>query len=71
VISAVGIVHVAGGHVTPNLAAFHWGFAAAAAIAVIAVGFALRINDRDAASTMKKRPDTPVKDDEALVPIAT
>jgi EmrB/QacA subfamily drug resistance transporter len=71
VISAVGIQHVVGGHVAPNLAAFHWGFAAAAVIAVIAVGFALRINDRDAASTMKKRPDAPVKDDESLVPIAT
>lgn len=69
VISAVGVVHAVSGHITPNLAAFHWAFATAAAIAVVAVWFALQIDDRDAASTMKPRRSTPVKDDDQLVPV--
>jgi EmrB/QacA subfamily drug resistance transporter len=69
VISAVGISHTVGRHiVVPNLAAFHWAFATAAVIALVAVGFALQIDDRDAASTMKPRPSVPVAGDEQLVP---
>jgi EmrB/QacA subfamily drug resistance transporter len=56
VISAVGVVHQVGGHVVANLAAFHWGFVTAAGFALLAATFAWRINDADAASTMKKRP---------------
>jgi EmrB/QacA subfamily drug resistance transporter len=67
IISAVGLTHVVGRHVTANLAAFHWAFGVAAVIALVAVGFALQINDADAASTMKPRPAAPVRDDEQLV----
>jgi EmrB/QacA subfamily drug resistance transporter len=56
VISAVGVLHQVHGHTAPNLAAFHWAFATAAAFALLAAWFALQINDADAASTMKKRP---------------
>jgi EmrB/QacA subfamily drug resistance transporter len=70
VISAVGVSHVVkGGIVVPNLAAFHWGFAAAAVIALIAVWFALQIDDRDAASTMKPRPAETVTDNHQLVSV--
>jgi EmrB/QacA subfamily drug resistance transporter len=67
IISAVGITHVVGGRVAPDLAAFHWAFGAAAAIALGAAWFSLRIDDRDAASTMKPRHKAPATDDEALV----
>jgi EmrB/QacA subfamily drug resistance transporter len=56
VISAVGVLHQVGGHAAPNLAAFHWAFGVAAAIALLAAWFARGIIDSDAASTMKKRP---------------
>jgi MFS family permease len=55
VISAVGVVHVVDGHHRPNLAAFHWAFIVAAAIALIAARFAWTIVDADAAPTMVKR----------------
>jgi EmrB/QacA subfamily drug resistance transporter len=69
VISAVGLTHGVGRHVTANLASFHWAFAAAAVIALLAVGFALQINDADAASTMKPRPASPALDSEDLVAV--
>jgi EmrB/QacA subfamily drug resistance transporter len=59
VISAVGIRHVVQGHSVPNLAAFHWGFGAAALIALSASWFSVRINDADAAATMRPRPAQP------------
>ncbi|HVV74934.1 MAG TPA: DHA2 family efflux MFS transporter permease subunit [Mycobacteriales bacterium] len=55
VISAVGVVHVVGGHPRPNLAAFHWAFVVAAGIALIAASFAYTVVDADAAPTMVKR----------------
>jgi len=55
VISAVGVIHVVDGHRAPNLAAFHWAFGVAALIALVASTFALRINDADAAPTMKPK----------------
>lgn len=68
VISAVGVTHVVRGHTAPNLAAFHWAFGAAALIALLAAGFAWRINDADAASTMKPKRAAQAKDEPALAP---
>jgi EmrB/QacA subfamily drug resistance transporter len=56
VISAVGVFHRVHGHTEPNLAAFHWAFVVAAALALVAARFALTIVDADAAPTMVKRP---------------
>jgi MFS family permease len=56
VMSAVGVTHLVHGHRAPNLAAFHWAFATAALIALVAARVALTINDADAAPTMTKRP---------------
>ncbi len=69
VISAVGVSHHVAGHVRPNLAAFHWAFVVAAAIALSAAWLALQIDDRDAASTMKPRRDASISADE-LAPVA-
>ncbi len=55
VMSAVGVVHVVHGHPRPHLAAFHWAFAAAAVVALVAARFALTVVDADAAPTMVKR----------------
>jgi MFS family permease len=52
VIAAVGISHRIGGHLAPNLAAFHWGFGTAALIALLAASVAWQIDDHDAAPTM-------------------
>jgi EmrB/QacA subfamily drug resistance transporter len=52
VLAAAGPVGRAGGHVTANLAAYHDGFLAAAAAALLAVTVALTIRDADAAATM-------------------
>jgi EmrB/QacA subfamily drug resistance transporter len=52
VLSIVGPTRLAGGSVVPNLGAYHVAFLTAAAIALLAVVAALRIRDRDAASTM-------------------
>jgi EmrB/QacA subfamily drug resistance transporter len=64
VIAAVGVVHQVNGHAAPNLAAFHWGFGVAAIIALLAGSLALRINDADAAPTMKPRPKKSATADE-------
>jgi EmrB/QacA subfamily drug resistance transporter len=59
VIAAVGVTHQVNGHLAPNLAAFHWGFATAALIALVAATVAWQIDDRDAAPTMKPRRTEP------------
>jgi MFS family permease len=59
VISAVGIEHVVHGHAAANLAAFHWAFAAAAAMALVAAWVCLGVVDSDAAATMKPRKTEP------------
>jgi sugar phosphate permease len=56
VISAVGVLHQVHGRPAPNLAAFHWAFWTASAIAMLAAGVAWTIDDRDAAPTMKPKP---------------
>jgi MFS family permease len=68
VIAAVGVVHQVNGHPAPNLAAFHWGFGVAAIIALLAGSLALRINDADAAPTMKPRPKKARADEPELAP---
>jgi EmrB/QacA subfamily drug resistance transporter len=55
VISAVGVTHLVHGRPAVNLASFHWAFLTAALIALLAAPVALRINDADAAPTMKPR----------------
>lgn len=53
VLSIVGPTRLsATGAVVPNVTAYHAAFFAAAALALIAAGFALTIRDRDAAATM-------------------
>jgi EmrB/QacA subfamily drug resistance transporter len=56
VISAVGVVRVVHDHNQANLTAFHWAFATAALLALLAATVAWRINDDDAAPTMKPKP---------------
>jgi hypothetical protein len=56
VISAIGVKHRVGGRHVPNLTAFHWGFVGAAVLALLAAWVGSRIDDADAASTMKPRP---------------
>jgi MFS family permease len=56
VISIVGPTHLsATGTVQPNLTAYHAAFVAAAVLALVAVGIALVVSDRDAAATMQPR----------------
>jgi MFS family permease len=66
VISAVGVTHVVRGHTAPNLAAFHWAFGVASIIALLAAVFAWRINDADAASTMKPKASAKPADEPEL-----
>ena len=54
VLAAVGPVHATAAGVTPNYAAYHLGFAVAAALALVGVVFALMIDDADAAGTMTR-----------------
>jgi predicted MFS family arabinose efflux permease len=68
VIAGVGVTHVVNGHVTANLAAFHWGFGTAAIIALLAAVVASRINDADAASTMKPKQQAARNDEPELAP---
>jgi EmrB/QacA subfamily drug resistance transporter len=51
-LSITGPTSVAAGRAVPNLGAYHVAFLTTAAIALLAVGAALRIRDRDAAPTM-------------------
>ena len=55
VVVAVGAQRVAGGRVTPNLAAYHVAFLVAAGVDVAAVLVALTIRDADAAATIPAR----------------
>lgn len=55
VIAGVGVVRVAGGHLTPNLAAYHWAFLAGAVLALAAGAAAQVVVDADAAPTMRPR----------------
>jgi EmrB/QacA subfamily drug resistance transporter len=68
VISAVGVTHLSHGHVTSNLAAFHWAFAVAAVIALSATAITWGIHDSDAAATM--RPRAVIESDPALAELA-
>jgi MFS family permease len=52
VLALVGTTQVVAGSTVPNLAGYHAAFLVAAGIALLAVGAAMRIHDRDAASTM-------------------
>ncbi len=55
VLSAVGQTRIGvNGTVQPNLLAYHAAFFTAAVLALIAVGFALTVHDRDAASTIQR-----------------
>jgi EmrB/QacA subfamily drug resistance transporter len=52
VIVIIGPVHQVGGHVVPNLAAYHVCFLVAAASALLGIVAAVRVHDADAAATM-------------------
>lgn len=55
VLAGAGPTSKAAGHVTANLAGYHDGILAAAAVALLAVAVALTIRDTDAAATMVPR----------------
>jgi EmrB/QacA subfamily drug resistance transporter len=55
VISAIGVMHHVGAVLAPNARAYHVAFLTAAAFSVVAVVFAVRIRDADAAPTMRPR----------------
>jgi len=52
VLAAAGPTRERAGHLTANLSAYHAGFLAAAAVALISILVALTVRDRDAAATM-------------------
>jgi sugar phosphate permease len=54
VISAVGVVHMVGGHRAPNAHAYHLAFLTAAGIALVAALLSTRISDQDAAPSMRR-----------------
>jgi Na+/melibiose symporter-like transporter len=55
VLAAVGPTRISFGHIVPNLTAYHAGFLAAAAVAVVAAFTAFTVNDADAVHTMVRR----------------
>jgi hypothetical protein len=55
VLAAVGTVHLVGGKLMPNLAAYHVAFLFAAGIVLVNAAYALTIPDADAAATMVRR----------------
>jgi EmrB/QacA subfamily drug resistance transporter len=59
VVAAVGITTQIHGHATPHLAAYHWGFLTSAALALVAAGVALGVEDRAASATMQPVRRTP------------
>jgi EmrB/QacA subfamily drug resistance transporter len=62
VLALVGVTRQVGGHASPHLAAYHWAFVTAAAIAVLAaVVAALTVDDRAAAPSMRRRAGAPVE----------
>ena len=54
VATAIGTTHLDHGRSTANLTAYHAGFWAAAAVAILAVGVACTVRDADAAQTMTR-----------------
>jgi EmrB/QacA subfamily drug resistance transporter len=56
IISAVGVLHVSHRHVGPNATAYHWGFVAAALVALVAASLAHAVDDKAAAPTMRREP---------------
>ncbi|MDI2132169.1 MDR family MFS transporter [Yinghuangia seranimata] len=58
VLAGVGIFTGTGAAARPNYTAYHWAFAAAAAMAAVGVVFALFTRDSDAAATMAPPADT-------------
>jgi MFS family permease len=67
VISAVGVLHQVSGRVEPNAHAYHLAFLTAAAIALVAAGFAQRIDDTEAAPSMRRTAEVADQPDGALV----
>jgi len=61
VLAAAGPTRQQDGHLTPNLSAYHDGFVAAAAIALISIPVALTVRDSDAAATMIPRRRRPTQ----------
>jgi MFS family permease len=57
VISAVGVVHAAGGHREPDATAYHAAFLTAAGIALLALVLTVRISDAEAAPSMRRDGD--------------
>jgi EmrB/QacA subfamily drug resistance transporter len=55
VLVAAGPTRIAAGHIVANLSAYHAGFLAAAAVALVAAGAALSVSDADAVHTMVRR----------------
>lgn len=55
VISAVGVVHLSGGHPVPNATAYHAAFLVAAVIEAIALLLVIRVSDEEAAPSMRKQ----------------
>jgi EmrB/QacA subfamily drug resistance transporter len=55
IVATVGPVRFVGGHPTPHLAAYHYAFLVAGAVAVLAALAALTVRDQDAAHTMVRR----------------
>jgi EmrB/QacA subfamily drug resistance transporter len=55
VLVAAGPNRIAAGHIVANLSAYHAGFLAAAAVALVAAGTALSVSDADAVHTMVRR----------------
>ena len=56
VLSIVGLTQVStSGAVVPNLTSYHASFIAAAMLALVSAGIALRVRDSDAAATMRKK----------------
>jgi EmrB/QacA subfamily drug resistance transporter len=60
VISAVGVVHVVGGHHVANDTAYHAAFLAAAAIEALALLLVVRVSDKEAAPSMRRTEPQPV-----------
>lgn len=54
VISAVGVVHLVGGHHEPNATAYHAAFLTAAAIEALALLLVIRVSDKEAAPSMRR-----------------
>ena len=67
VITAVGVTHVVGGRVSPDLTAYHAAFLVAAGLALVAAAMALTIHDADADSTRPKYANAPARLEPVLV----